>query len=166
MHGSNNKGLSLQFGSHSSTQMLVIYEKLKEQITKGLDCLQDYCVRYEMRYRHEKAYNVCTNIINHGNSGFKEYVFGLLYSMIDIKADNNYGENNIHKAPTDDKWQAFLDNVNKAKIEKYKIIKSSHEAYLSWITPLASFYLLDSLLYCNQDINSLNIKIYIFVNPL
>jgi DNA relaxase NicK len=37
MHGSNKKGISIQFGSHSSTQMLVIYEKLKEQITKGLD---------------------------------------------------------------------------------------------------------------------------------
>lgn len=160
MHGSNNKGLSLQFGSHSSTQMLVIYEKLKEQRTKGIECIQDYWVRYEMRYRHEKAYNVCMNIINHGNSGFKEYIFGLLYSMLDIKADNNYGEDNIHKAKTDDNWQAFLDNVNKAKIEKYKIIKSSYETYLSWITPLVSFYLLDSLFYCSQDINSLNIKIY------
>lgn len=160
MHGSNNKGLSLQFGSHSSTQMLVIYEKLKEQITKGIDCYQDYWVRYEMRYRQEKSYNICMNIINHGNEKFKEYVFGLLYLMIDIKADNNYGEDNIHKAKTDDKWKAFLDNVDKAKIEKYKIKKSTHETYLSWITPLVSFYLLDALIRYLNDINYLNIENY------
>jgi len=42
MHGSNQKGLSLQFGSHSSTQMLVIYEKLKVNLDKILDtCLVD-----------------------------------------------------------------------------------------------------------------------------
>jgi len=64
MDGSNNKRLSLQFGSHSSTQKLVIYEKLKAQGTKGIEYIQNYWLRYEIRYRHEKAHNVYINIIN------------------------------------------------------------------------------------------------------
>mgnify|MGYP000884136012 CR=1 FL=1 len=160
IHGSATKGFTLEFGSNSSVQMLSIYEKNKEQRTKGKDCFQDYWVRYEMRYRHDKAYDVCMKLLNGGNELFKDCIYGLLYKMLDIKADNNYGEDNIHKAKTDDKWQTFLGNVNKAKIEKYKIKKSTHETYLLWITPLASFYLLDLLVFHNKNINHLNILIY------
>ena len=42
LHGSNEKGWSLQLGSHQSSQMLVIYDKLKEQQTKGIDVEQKF----------------------------------------------------------------------------------------------------------------------------
>ena len=160
IHGSATKGFTLEFGSNSSVQMLSIYEKNKEQRTKGKDCFQDYWVRYEMRYRHDKAYDVCMKLLNGGNELFKDCIYGLLYKMLDIKADNNYGEDNIHKAKTDDKWLAFLGSVSKAKIEKYKIKKTTHEEYLAWGLTIVPLYLLDLLLHRNKDKDALTIEIY------
>ncbi len=160
IHGNDKKGFSLQFGSHKSSQMLVIYEKLKEQISKGFDCFQKYWLRYEMRYTKDNAYNVCMDIINKGEIEYNNYIFGLLYTMLDLKIDNNYDEDNQHKVETDIVWKSFLNNVSKAKTEKYKIKKSTYKTYLRWIEPLASFYLLNILLHQGNDIYSMNIKLY------
>ncbi len=150
-HGSKTKGLSIQFGTHSSTQMFVIYEKLKEQLTKGIPCLQKYWVRYEMRFKKEKAYNVCMNLISKEIVGFKDYVLGLLYQTLDIKEDNNYNNENQKRAMTDKNWNNFLESVSKAKIEKYKIRKSTYETYLKWSKQHIAFYILNKLLH--QGIN-------------
>lgn len=50
IHGCNEEGYSIEFGSRLSTQMLVIYEKLKEQLSKGIEVDTDYWLRLEMRY--------------------------------------------------------------------------------------------------------------------
>ena len=44
----------------------------KNPRTKGKDCFQDNWVRYEMRYRHDKAYDVCMNLLNGDNELFKK----------------------------------------------------------------------------------------------
>ena len=154
IHGSDKKGFSIQFGSRTSTQMLVIYEKLKEQITKGIDCFQTYWLRFEMRYYKEKAHNVCMCLIDNGMEGFRNYVFGLLYQMIDLKEETNYGDENLHKAGTYLSWKQFLEEAEKAKIEKYKIRVNGFETYKNWVSPLASFYLLNLILHQSKDIKS------------
>ncbi|WP_264229473.1 replication initiation factor domain-containing protein [Acholeplasma laidlawii] len=97
---SSVKGITLQFGSPTSTHMLVIYEKLKEQQSKGVYVPQKYWTRFEMRFYQDKAYNVIMNILKNQDS-FRNYTLGLLYEMLDIKEKNNYNSESIHKAKTD-----------------------------------------------------------------
>ena len=44
------------------------------------------------------------------------FVLSLLYSLLDIKEDNDYDASNKNKAKTDPLWLEFVGNVEKAKI--------------------------------------------------
>lgn len=55
--GTLEDGLTLQFGTNRSDTELVIYDKLKECISRKKEVDKDYWVRYEMRFRN--------NNINH-----------------------------------------------------------------------------------------------------
>ncbi|WP_026391285.1 replication initiation factor domain-containing protein [Haploplasma modicum] len=155
----SKKGMTLQFGSRISTQMLVIYDKKREQLSQGIAVPETYWTRFEMRYYKEKSYNVCMNILKGGSSKYKEYVLGLLYEMLDIKEDNNFSKSNIYKADTDERWLSFLGEVKKAKIVKYKIRKSSYESYYKWASPHAAFFFLSIYTHSNFDLNSTLIEI-------
>ena len=150
LHGSNEKGWSLQFGSHQSSQMLVIYDKLKEQLSKNIDCEQKFWTRYELRYKKDKAYNVCLNLLEHKDD-FQNYVYGLLYEMLDFKVPNNYDENNKYKANTLDWWKSFLNEVDKSEIIKYKIKSVTLERYLNWIMPILGLYFVFRYQYNNHN---------------
>ena len=150
LHGSNEKGWSLQFGSHQSSQMLVIYDKLKEQLSKNIDCEQKFWTRYELRYKKDKAYNVCLNLLEHKDD-FQNYVYGLLYEMLDFKVPNNYDENNKYKADTLDWWKSFLNEVDKSEIIKYKIKSVTLERYLNWIMPILGLYFVFRYQYNNHN---------------
>lgn len=154
----SSKGMTLQFGSRTSTQMLVIYEKLKEQLSQGIAVPEKYWTRFEMRFYQDKAYNIVMNVIKK-QLNLRQYVFALLYEMLDIKAKSNYNEDNIHKAPTDPKWRRFLQGVEKAKIEKYKVRKSTHETYSKWATPLAALYFLDIFAHKHFEIEATFIEL-------
>ena len=149
--GSEKKGWSLQFGSHKSTQMLVIYDKLKEQLSKGNEVNQDFWTRYEMRFMKEKAYNVVLNIIEHDMAGLSNYIYGLLYAMLDLKKDNTWGEENICHVDTVDYWKDFLNHVEKSQIVKYKVSVKNLEVYKQWVLPIASSYFLIMFLHNGQD---------------
>ena len=149
--GSETKGWSLQFGSHKSTQMLVIYDKLKEQLSKGNEVNQTFWTRYEMRYMKEKAYNVVLNIIEHDMEGLSNYIYGLLYAMLDLKKDNGYSEHNIGVVETADYWKQFLHHVEKSTIVKYKVAVKNLDVYKQWILPIVSTYFLIMYLHNGQD---------------
>ncbi|MBU1143189.1 MAG: replication initiation factor domain-containing protein [Firmicutes bacterium] len=155
----SKKGMTLQFGSRTSTQMLVIYEKLKEQLSQGIPCKQKYWVRYEMRFYKEKAHNICMNILKNDKESFRSYILGLLYDMLDLKEASNLGDANLYKAKTYIKWRKFLEDVKKAKIEKYKIRISTHETYYKWGRPLAALFFLNILIHQKFDIDSTVIAI-------
>jgi hypothetical protein len=157
IHGSGKKGYSLNFGSRESTQMLVIYEKDKEQKAKGLDCPYDYWTRYEMRFMHEKADRVIEDIIQaydgkitypepkeveKGVAGFNTYVTGLFYQLLDIKEDNNYSDDNQYKVNTDPRWLEFIDNVSKVTISKPEPVKPIWNKYEHYVLQTLPMYLL------------------------
>lgn len=151
LHGNEKTGWSIQFGSHKSTQMLVIYDKLKEQISKGNSTEQTFWTRYEMRYMKGKAYDVVLNYIENKIDKFNEYSYGLLYKMLDLKEDNNYNDHHIGEAETAKFWSDFLENVEKAEIGKYKINNKNLESYQDWITPIISSYFLIMFLHSGKD---------------
>ena len=153
IHGNSESGYSLQFGTHSSTQQLVIYEKHKEQVNKGIDCLQKYWLRFEMRFRQDKAYNISMNIINlEDESKFRHFTMARLLEMIDIKEENNYNQHNLDKADTHPKWKEFLEQVEKSKIKRYKIRKSTYETYKNYMYPKMASFFINLILESENDI--------------
>lgn len=159
-------GSSITFGSRKSTQMLVIYEKDKEQSAKGYEHNQSYWTRIEMRFQHEKADLVFTDIIYafmgkirypeekiipEGEEGFKIFSKSTLYNMLDIKEDNEYDDRNKSKVPTDTNWLRFLGNVEKAKFSPLTKAEPKwlrHEMYIKENIPT---YLLVRYLAANKN---------------
>lgn len=153
IHGNSVDGYSIQMGNRSSVQELVIYEKNKEQIKKGIPCNQEYWLRYEMRFRQNKAYDVSMNILElKTKDEFRKFTMERLLEIIDIKAPGNFNKNNFHKLLTHPKWLSFLEQVNKAKLKRYKIRKSSFETYLNFMKPKVASFIVNTLLHNETDI--------------
>ena len=159
-------GSSITFGSRKSTQMLVIYEKDKEQRSKGYEHNQPYWTRIEMRFQHEKADLVYDDVIYafmgeirfpeekkipKGEESFKQLSSAILYRMLDIKEDSDYDDRNKSKVPTDANWLKFLGYVEKAKfapLTKTEPKWLRHELYIKENIPT---YLLVKYLLANKN---------------
>lgn len=134
--GNAVKGRTIQFGSHKSSLMLCIYEKLKQQLKLGIDCKQSYWVRYEMRFNDTRALDFISNYINLENVKLRQYVMQIFYNMLDIKEDNTRNFEHQHRVPTDPKWLSFLDNVEKYKMEHAKKLEGTYLTYEEWFKPI------------------------------
>lgn len=161
-------GSSITFGSRKSTQMIVIYEKDKEQRSKGFEHNQPYWTRIEMRFQHEKADLVYDDVmfafmgkvrfpeekkIPEGEEGFKIFSSSILYRMLDIKEESEYDDRNKSKVPTDANWLKFLGNVEKGKFappSKAEPKWLRHEMYIKENIPT---YLLVKYLLANKNPN-------------
>ena len=164
LHGCIEEGYSIEFGSHSSTQMLVIYEKLKEQKNKKKEVNAEYWLRLEMRYMHEKAEYICLDLLDKVDSNniiasFNKYVLSILYQMLDIKIDNNYSIYDQSKIETDPNWLKFLNNVGKIKINKPKEKGSSFDIFKKYINQTYYEYYIVLYLISKKDINTTYISI-------
>ena len=153
IHGNEDDGFSLQFGSHSSSQMLVIYEKNKEQISRNIPCPQDYWLRYEMRYMKNKVKDVVHELCNlESDEMLKEYFMKRLYEMLDIKVDSNISLHNVDRLKTDKPWLDFLGNIEKSKLKRYDKDLASFESYLNYMDPRVAFYFSNLIVQCEGDI--------------
>lgn len=166
--GPINEIQTIQFGSHKSNKMLVIYNKVLEQLNKKKLCDKSYWVRYEMRFRNDVAWAIIKKMLAEYSDdvipvygiNIKQYAYELLYSILDIKKDNQYSKSNRNKAETDSLWIAFLNNASKTpfpKIEK-KPIKPFSE-YEKIATPYASAFLLYKYVEVHKDINLFGIEL-------
>lgn len=142
-HGSKEKGRSLSLGSHSSTMQLMIYEKDKERLAKNIemDFTYDYWLRYEMRFNQTKADDFIFTLFENKQE-FNEYSMGVLYSLLDIKEENDREIENIRNANTDPLWLEFLGNVQKCKIPHATTYESTYVSYQKWIKAHAGKYVL------------------------
>ena len=154
VYGNDIDGWSINFGSKGSPQQLVIYEKDKEQVRRKKRCVQDFWLRYEMRFRHHKAYDLVMNIVNLKDKTLKEFAMERLYEMIDFKdeAHLTYNKSHFQKNPTDPTWLTFLDGVKKSKMTRYKIHESTYETYMEYMNPKIASFMVSRLLINNQDI--------------
>lgn len=136
IHGNINTGRSITFGSHSSSLMLCIYEKLKQQQTLKKECAQNYWVRYEMRFAQKRGEDFAYNFLKQNKHEFKEYILSLFYQMLDIKEDSDSDKAHISRVPTDPKWRLFLNRCEKIKMEPAYQINPCYITYEDWLFPL------------------------------
>lgn len=146
-------GFTIQFGEHKSPQMLVIYDKLKEQRKKKQPVNQKYWCRYEMRFTHQKANDIAFNIIDTPTEEYPKFIYGLLYSMLDLKEVNTYSQESQYKVATHPKWLKFLNNYEKAIITKYDANKKTYENYIKYCQPILALYMFSSIIYNNYNIH-------------
>ncbi len=147
---------SITFGSTQSPIQLCIYNKKAEQLHRGKLVDEDYWVRYEMRYRLDRANSVIYSILtsyydtNDIQYGFnmRLFAFEQLYSILDLKEDNNYSKHNQNHYNTDEKWIKFLGGVKKGEILKPDEKVFSYESSFNYIEPKAAFYLMVRLVQC------------------
>ena len=156
--GSQKTGYTLQFGSTSSFQQLVIYDKKLEQKHKKQTTNQDYWVRYEMRFRQNNAKVIAYLITTLYPTNEPPYGLNLqilayeqLYRMLDIKQENNFSEENQKRAPTDSRWLSFLKNVEKGTLRKAEAPPSTLEVYSKTAIPYAITLLLIKYLLVQKD---------------
>lgn len=170
--GTLKSGLTIQFGTHDSNNMLVIYDKKIEQQKRKKLCDKDYWVRYEMRFRNQVASGAITKLITTYDDedipiygmNIKQYAFELLYGLLDIKEENNCSDKNQHKVQTDPLWSSFLNHVSKSKMPRVEPIQvKGFESYLKSAIPYVSMFLFVKFLIVNQDPDLFEIELYKFL---
>lgn len=170
--GTLKSGLTLQFGTHDSNNMLVIYDKRLEQQKRKKMCDKDYWVRYEMRFRNQVASGVITKLITAYDDeaipiygiDIKQYAFELLYGLLDIKEENNCSDKNQHKVQTDPLWSSFLNHVSKSKIPRVEPAQiKGFNSYLNSAIPYVSMFLFVKFLIVNQNPDLFEIELYKFL---
>lgn len=155
--GTFEDGLSIQFGSKQSELELVIYDKLKEQQSrKKLVDEEVYWVRYEMRFRGEKAQFLIETMFKQYQTtekqiDFQTLAFEQLYRILDLKKENNYKKKYQTKVDTDVRWNNFLNNVKKGTLASKTEAISSLETHVKFIEDKACFYLLFIYLKSNRN---------------
>lgn len=158
--GHINTGRSITFGKHGSPLMLCIYEKLKEQQAKGIECNQEYWTRYEMRFAQSRANDFAYNFLKNTDIEFKDYIMSIFYNMLDIKKDNDRNQHHMTDVPTDPKWLEFLGKVEKYKMVRASSIEGSYITYENWAKPLMSGYFLYLIFTNNKEIYSAETKMF------
>lgn len=115
---SKDTGWSWTFGSRSGTHMM-FYDKKMEREVKGNEVFVDSWIRVEARFREEYATVAFLELLNGlKNKKFMETICGLIYGLMDIKEDNRFRKDNMHKAPTWKKWDELLSYPAKIDIRK------------------------------------------------
>mgnify|MGYP003290269923 CR=1 FL=1 len=155
VYGNDEDGWSINFGKNGASQQLCIYEKNKERIAKNKRCIQPYWLRFEMRYRGDKAYDLAMNLLNMDKTKtLQEYAKERLYYMLDFKDENNitYNREHYNLNPTDVLWLEFLDNVEKTKLLRYKIHNSTYMTYCEYMEPKIASFIISRLFINNKNI--------------
>lgn len=160
-HGILDTGLTIDMGSRKSLIELCIYDKLKQQQALNKEVENDYWCRYEMRFRQEKANAVVIDLIkNYKNNDIPIYGIDLkafaiksLYSILDLKIDNNSNAKHQSDIQTDSKWLKFLENTEKGILPKAETRISTSETRFNYIMPKAKMIILQWILECNFDSN-------------
>lgn len=170
--GNKTQGQTIQFGSHSSNVMLVIYDKLQEQKRRNKETNQTYWVRYEMRFRNHVAKGIITKLINSYDdkevsiygTHLELYAYELLYTLLDIKEDNHYSFQNQYRANTDPLWSSFLSNVSKGKLPKPEPkLQETFESYMEYAVPYISMFLFAKYVLAKRTPYLFEIELYKFM---
>ena len=167
-HGTLEYGLTIQFGTNESPIQLVIYDKLAERKKRRVVTDKEYWVRYELRFRAETAEKLVYKLISTFEDPSEEMygtklqklAFEQLYRVLDIKKENGYNEKSQNKVDTDEKWKAFLDNVEKGTLSNADVLPSTFDTYLKNAMPYVVTYLIVKYLTVCRDPYLLEIEMF------
>lgn len=158
--GTLENGLTIQFGSNNSPVQLSIYDK-KRQLLKSKQIIEeDYWVRYEIRFRRDKAQAIAEKLLveyddeeNYTGFNLLQLTQEQLYRVLDIKEDNNYSVEDQKKVDTDSSWLEFLNNVEKGTLKSRDKVYADYEKHYEYAAPKGMFILLIKYLILKKDKN-------------
>jgi hypothetical protein len=104
-------GYCALFGGRQTTQ-LCIYDKMAEQMAKGVDVFTDSWMRFEVRYYHHNAELEIVRLLEALKNGTEsQHILGCLASSIEFKEPNQCANDHRSRAGTWAKWTQFLSGV-------------------------------------------------------
>lgn len=108
-------GNTLQFGSKASRVQITFYDKLKERISQNniIDENIKSWIRTEIRFRHERAKEIATEIIY--NTDFNRLVKGVLHNYISF-VEKSKKDINKSRWKVANWWSDYLDGINKIQL--------------------------------------------------
>ena len=167
-----DSGFTIQLGGTKSPIQLVIYDKRLERKKRKKPCDKDYWVRFEMRFRNEKATALVLALSKasiKNKSGeyevdMQKFAFEQLYRILDIKENTNFDQDNIHKANTDKRWLTFLQNVQKGSLAKVENnFEKTIQDYLTIAGPYAYTLLMLMYMTVMKDTYIFEVEVYKFL---
>lgn len=130
-----SSGLTITLGSPGSNQLQIYDKKLERSNKNQPDMITEIWYRYEMRFVHEKAYeilNLYTISVEQNNSLlFMKFARQLLFGMFDPKITSG-NVINLSECATYPKYLDFLDSVEKIDIKVRHEIDTSLEKTARW----------------------------------
>ena len=131
-------GDSIEFGSRTSTSMLVIYDKLLEREEKlGLQVEADSWLRFELRCFEKKADTLAKKLAYEiKRKEYANFSSSILYDHLDIKDKNikcdGFRSNQQNSWATDLIWAHFVGCVSKTKLVSQNKIEADFVKTRSW----------------------------------
>ena len=131
-------GDSIEFGSRTSTSMLVIYDKLLEREEKlgiNIDCKS--WIRFELRCFGDKADTLAKKLVYEiSKNEYASFNKSLLYDHLDIKTNSikceGFRATRQYTWMTHPLWADFMDRVNKVKIVSQNGFEADFVKTRSW----------------------------------
>lgn len=131
----SSAGFTIYLGTKHSNQ-LVMYDKLLEQRSKGVNVNLSHWERYEMRISGAKAKRFVEEYIlafeNNSSTSYMDLVNQLLYKMLDIKLLSS--DKNKSRWVTDPVWLKFLGHNTKIDLGKNDYPETSIENGYKWFS--------------------------------
>jgi hypothetical protein len=160
-YGFDENTFNIELGGRRSSTQLVVYDKRLEQLQKHNQCDESYWTRYELRFRGAKAdamvLELCKNYRNPDDLvnglDLNKFARTQLLNTLDIKDSNGF--NDAHKclAPTDPKWLAFLDNIEKGEPVKVEQRETNYESRRAYAMPKAAGVIATWFMMKNKDMD-------------
>lgn len=107
----NNGGNTIYFGDRSSALMLRVYDKKAEQEAKNKACDLDAWVRWEIELHKERANFVAALFV--AGKPLPAVALGIFRQYLRLIVRDNVRDD---RCSTDERWEAFLNGVEKMRI--------------------------------------------------
>lgn len=151
-----SSGYTVYFGSRSSSLMLRVYDKKREQNKGKKPSDNDYIdvewTRWELEFKKERADDLAKQLITCDEQGLGSLVIGILYYYFRIIELDDCNRSRCSNA---EKWNDFVHNVEKLRLCVPKHEKTIFEKE-AWIDRQVSPSLALLFLYNDGDLDYLN----------
>lgn len=132
-----DKSLSIYFGKagghHKPGLELCIYNKKAEREFNNDSYAGDYWVRYEIRYRDDKADELAYYFLKNNMDNIGEFACGQLKFILELKQmKRNSKDSHVERWPVHLAWEKFLDCVKGSRLSQRSPALSTIIKKMNW----------------------------------
>lgn len=145
----SDNGWGYLFGGNYSAIKLRLYDKLIERQSKGISINVNSWIRYEIRFMYDMAKSVLVPLIENLNN-INVFALGILKQIIEFKKPM-LTDSNKYRWQSWNKWDNFLENIEKIKVVNQFKYETSLEKSRKWFTRSATKIMMSNKLSMNKE---------------